>query len=376
MIWGGLTAIGGLIARPLGRAIGWVAWAFLAYTVESVRLMARIPFGSLAVAVPGGAVASYYAAVAIVMGWLRMTPERRQELRAKLAQRRWAMVGVLAGLITIVVGVGWWSARPDGRLHVTFLDVGQGDAIFIQTPSGRQVLIDGGPSELTLLDLLGREMAFWDRSLDVVILTHPDIDHLAGLLPVLERFEVGAIVYRAVDAGAVEYERWLALVGAEGADVYAGVRGLELGLGDGVRLAVLHPGGEVGDRGGMGHNNASVVTRLTYGSISLLLPGDIEQSVERSLVAGGAPLRSNVLKVAHHGSCTSTSEEFLAVVAPDMTVISVGENDFGHPCKAVLDRLDEWAEREGRALPVYRTDRDGSIEAISDGAQVWVRTER
>jgi competence protein ComEC len=238
------------------------------------------------------------------------------------------------------------------------------------------VLIDGGPSESAVLDELGREMPFWDRSLDVVVLTHPDIDHITGLLPVLERYRVGVIVYREVDAESAEYERWMELVAAEGAEVYSGIRGLQLDLGEGVALEVLHPPAAIADLGGIGHNNASVVMRMTYGSVSVLLPGDIEEQVERSLVAGGAWLESNVLKLAHHGSCTSTSDEFLRAVAPDVTAISVGENDFGHPCADVLDRLAQWAAEEARELPVYRTDRDGMVEVISDGEQIWVRTER
>jgi competence protein ComEC len=375
MIWGALATLAGLIYRPLGQVLGWVAWAFLAYTTGAVRLMARIPNASVPVRFPGGAVVVYYTLLATVLGWIALTPERREELRQRLAGRKWASIAVVVGLVVIVLGVAWLGARPDGQLHVVFLDVGQGDAIFIQTPSGRQALIDGGPSESALLDQLGRQMPFWDRSLDVVLLTHPDLDHVTGLLPVLERYQVRRIVYRDVEAAAAEYERWVALAAAEGTEVFSGQSGLQLDLGYGVRLAVLHPGAELGDGGGFGHNNASVVTRLTYGSIAMLLPGDIEAEVERRLLADGAPLRSNVLKLAHHGSCTSTSEEFLEAVSPDVAVISVGENDFGHPCQAVLDRLGGWPVGEGSGLPVYRTDRDGTIEVISDGTKVWVRTE-
>jgi len=111
-----------------------------------------------------------------------------------------------------------------------------------------------------------------------------------------------------------------------------------------------------------------VVMRLTYGSVSILLPGDIEAVVEQQLVREGAPLASTALKVAHHGSCSSTSEEFLRAVDPTLAVISVGENDFGHPCEDVLARLGD--------IPVYRTDNHGAVELISDGTQVWVDPKR
>jgi len=116
-------------------------------------------------------------------------------------------------------------------------------------------------------------------------------------------------------------------------------------------------------------NNNSVVTRLTYGQVSVLLPGDIEAEVEHRLVVEGAPLRSTVLKAAHHGSCSSTTQEFLDAVDPEVVVISVGaDNRFGHPCAEVVERLE--------GLPVYRTDEQGVVEVISDGVQMWVETER
>jgi competence protein ComEC len=124
-------------------------------------------------------------------------------------------------------------------------------------------------------------------------------------------------------------------------------------------------------------NDDSVVTRLTWGAVSVLLTGDIRAEVERRLVAEGAPLRSTVLKAAHHGSCTSTTAEFLEAVDPEVAVISVGaENDFGHPCAEVLERLALALSEVGGRAPVYRTDEQGVVEVVTDGARVWVETER
>ena len=163
----------------------------------------------------------------------------------------------------------------------------------------------------------------------------------------------------------------------EGATVYRGEAGLRLALDNGaeasrpVEMVVLHPGAElVTGREGSANNN-SVVTRLTYGQVSVLLTGDIEAVVERQLVAQEAPLASTVLKAAHHGSCSSTTEEFLDTVDPEVVVISVGaDNDFGHPCDDVLERL------EAQGLPIYRTDEQGTVKVVSDGARVWVETGR
>jgi competence protein ComEC len=376
IVWGGLATLGGLLARPVGQVVGWVAWVFLTFTIEAVSLMARVPFASIPLQVPGSAVAIYYALLGSLTLWFAQTPDRRSELRSRLASRPWPKVAIGTGVVLLALAVAWWRSRPDELLHVAFLDVGQGDAIFVQTPGGRQVLIDGGPSESALLDELGRQMPFWDRSLDVVVLTHADMDHITGLLAVLERYHVGQVVYRDVEADSAEYKRWLALVAAGDAGVYSGETGLKLDLEPNVRLSVLHPGAHLDDSGGFGYNNASVVLRLTYGTVSVLLPGDIEARVEGDLVASGTPLASTVLKAAHHGSCTSTTEAFLSAVAPDVVVISVGENDFGHPCEDVLERLHALGQRRGEDLPVYRTDEVGTVEAITDGVQVWVRTER
>jgi len=212
-------------------------------------------------------------------------------------------------------------------------------------------------------------MPFWDRTLDVMVLTHPDSDHITGLVPVLERYQVDAVIFREMEHESEVYEYWLQLLGAEGATVYQGEAGLRLALDEGLEMVVLHPGAELVSGTEANTNNNSVVTRLTYGQVSVLLPGDIEAEVEQQLVAEGAPLGSTVLKAAHHGSCSSTTQKFLEAVDPEVVVISVGaENRFGHPCAEVVERLD--------GFPVYRTDEDGVVEVITDGVRVWVEMGR
>jgi len=364
MIWGGVAMLSGLVFLPLGQVVGWIAWVFLTFTIEVVRLTARAPYASVPVKMGGGMVFAYYALLAVLTWWSAQSKERRSELWARFSSR--LEVKALAGatIILLVLVFFAWRSLPDGRLHVVFLDVGQGDAIFIQTPSGKQVLVDGGPSETQLLSQLGRHMPFWDRTLDVVILTHPDSDHITGLTPVLERYQVGTVIYREMGCESEVYEYWLQLLAAEDAMVYQGEAGLRLALDEGLEMTVLHPGTELLESA----NDNSVVTRLAYGQVSVLLPGDIEAEVEQQLAAGGAGLASTVLKAAHHGSCSSTTQAFLDAVEPEVVVISVGaENRFGHPCAEVLERLD--------GLPVYRTDEQGAVELISDGARVWVETE-
>ena len=375
MILGGLAMLLGLAVQPLGQAVGWIAWVFLTYTIEMVRLTARVPHGSVPVQMAGWMVFAYYAVMGGLTWWMAQPRERRRELwddvTAWFSSRVEAKALAGAAGILLFLGFFAWRGLPDGRLHVVFLDVGQGDAIFIQTPSGRQMLIDGGPSETVLLSQLGRQMPFWDRTIDVMLLTHPDSDHVTGLVPVLERYRVGTVIHRPVELESETYDYWLQLLEGEGAAIYRGEAGLQMTLDRGLEMVVLHPGAELPSGTESDVNNSSIVTRLTYGQVSVLLTGDIEAVVERQLVAQGAPLASTVLKAAHHGSCSSTTEEFVGVVDPEVVVISVGaDNDFGHPCAGVLERLDGWA------VPVYRTDEQGVVEVVSDGAQLWIKTER
>ena len=373
MIWGGAATLLALIAFPLGQVAAWVAWIPLTYTIEMVRLTAQVPHASVAVQAAPWMVVAYYATLGGLTWWLARPPERQRELWSQLSARLETKVLVAAGIILLVLAFFFWRDLPDGNLHVVFLDVGQGDAIFIQTPSGRQVLIDGGPSETQLLSQLGRQMPFWDRSLDVMVLTHPDSDHVTGLVAVLERFQVDMVIHRQLETDSETYDYWLELVEAGGAAVYLGQAGLHLTLDRGLEMRVLHPGAELWE----GVNDNSVVTWLAYGQVSLLLPGDIEAAVEQQLVTAGEPLASTVLKVPHHGSCSSTSLAFLDAVAPEAAIISVGaDNRLGHPCDEVLERLGlALSEVEG-GLPVYRTDVHGAVEVISDGARVWVQGQR
>lgn len=272
---------------------------------------------------------------------------------------------VLALVFLTAIAVVFLRALPDGRLHVWFLDVGQGDAILIQTPDDRQILVDGGPSPSALLDQLGVVLPFWDRSIDLLVLTHPDADHLSGLVPVFERYEVAGVL-DSVGEDDPDGETWLAVVHAEGASRQLAAAGLQVIAGS-VTLTVLNPPADSGKA--LDGNNRSVVLRLDYGESSVLLTGDAEAEAERAMLRGGLPLAASVLKVGHHGSVASTSAAFLTAVKPSLAVISVGaDNRFGHPAPELLERL--------QGIEVLRTDEQGRIELVSEGVGWQVRTER
>jgi competence protein ComEC len=377
MILGSATALLGGVWSPLGRVPGALAWVPLAYTIRVVEASARLPLASVQSTAPDIGLAAYYLALAglLTLGSRGLAAARGVMRRAAsvltrlpavhLSGARWPLSAAA------VVCVLAWSAaltQPDGLLHLHVLDVGQGDSLYVVTPSGRRMLVDGGPSPSAVLDGLGRAMAPWDRRLDVVVLTHPDLDHVCGLPSVLGRYRVAQVVEAATEAQSPEALAWREAVAAEGANRTVASVGTTILLDNraGVRATVLWPPAEGPTVGADNVNNHSVVLRLDHGAVRMLLTGDIEEPVESALVASGADLRSAVLKVPHHGSDTSSSPGFLDAVAPWLAVISVGAgNSFGHPSPKVMARLG-W-------LTVRRTDKNGPIDVISDGTGVWVK---
>lgn len=371
MILGGIATLAGLIALPVGHVLAWAALPFPLYTIRVVEQMARLPYASIDIGrISQGWAWGYYALLAGVVFVTQQDPDERRTLWRAVTDRL-PTKAALAGLSLTAI-VSWMGAAstPDGRLHVVFFDVGQGDGIFIQTPGGHQAIVDGGPSPAVMADAVGRRMPFWDRSIDLVIMTHANEDHLAGLIPILERYRVDHAIESGYPQSTAPYFKWRDVLHARGVDTQFGRAGMNIHLGDGVWLEVLNPpqpllqGTEADD------NNNCVVVRLTYGETSFLLTGDIEAEVEDRLAAQSR-VHTQVLKLAHHGSDTSTTPSFLRAVQPWAAVISVGaDNRFGHPSDEVLARV------AGAGVPVYRTDERGDVEFISDGRRLWVRTER
>jgi len=242
---------------------------------------------------------------------------------------------------------------PDGKLHVHFLDVGQGDSTFLITPSGKQVLMDGGP-DMSTLEHLGKYMPFFDRSIDLLVLTHPHTDHLASFPEVAKRYEVKHILLAGTEAEVSRYLALLHEVKKQHIPVSIADPTEDIDLGDGVVLDVVWP--EKSFRNDKNLNNSSVVIRALFADQSILLTGDIENEAEYALLDTGADIRSKVLKVAHHGSRTSSSSGFLLAVTPSQAIISVGEdNNFDHPHPETLSRYFSLN------IPTFETRKEGTI---------------
>lgn len=265
--------------------------------------------------------------------------------------------------LNILAWIVVFNLRESSSLEVIFFDVGQGDAIFIITPQKHQILIDGGPDS-SVLEKLAETLPFWDRSIDLVILTHPEHDHMAGLIEVLKQYEVENILWTGVVRETIEYKEWLKVIQKEGAEINIAKAGQKIRAGK-VEIDILHPFEDLKDIEVKNSNDTSIISRLVFKENSFLFTGDATKSAERKLIdyceQKDCILDSDILKVGHHGSKTSTSDEFLENVLPKIAVIQVGKNKYGHPTFEVLERLAKFGIR------VLRTDELGSIKIISDG---------
>ena len=271
--------------------------------------------------------------------------------------------------VAILIWYGVFKVEAhQGVLTVDFFDIGQGDGIFFQTPSGNQILIDGGPDS-TILSKLGKAMPFWDRSIDVLILTHPHADHIDGSLEVLKRYKVGMVLESGVNHSIPEYDEWHQLLQLKNVPVHIVEYGDIINFGDGVHFDVYPPFASFAVESPKNVHDAMITGRLVYASSSILMMGDAEKLLEYQLLWGESDsprksdfliLKSDILKAGNHGSKTSTTEEFLRAVQPKFAIISAGrKNRYGHPHQEVINRLNQFD------IKIFRTDQDGDIKFIS-----------
>lgn len=274
------------------------------------------------------------------------------------ARGRGVLLGI-AGILIIAVFV--FATLVEGKRRdawdaaVWFFDVGQGDAALIRGRGGKTLLIDGGPDD-AVLDGLAEALPWWDRSLDAILVTHLDADHYVGLFAVLRKYRVGEVLWNGAAPSTATARRFVETLARHGVPTRIVRAGDRLGFSGGLAFDVLHPTVDVAGRVLKATNGAGVVGRFDCGEDEALFAADIPSDVERALIASGADIGAEILKVAHHGSRFSSSEAFIAAVAPRDAVISVGAgNRYGHPAPRVLAALLV------RGIRVHRTDRDGHV---------------
>ncbi len=271
--------------------------------------------------------------------------------------------GFLAGLMLVVaIFIG---KLADGKLHVYFLDVGQGDAILLILPDGYKVLVDGGPDNKILRELTD-VLPFYDKSIDLVILTHPHPDHINGLIETLKRYSVADLLLTGINYSYPGYQTFLELMESNRirSHFLSGQEDFKIGK---VLLDILFPLKSLQGRMFENVNNSSIVFRLIYGKEVLIFEGDLEKEGELKLLESGLDVSADFIKIGHHGSRTSSSENYLDRVGAKYAFILCGAgNSYLHPHVETLKKL------AARGVRTWRTDLDGRIEVVSDGEDFQV----
>ena len=360
--------------------VGGAAWLVLRVIVWLGTTVASVPHAAVDVAVPPALAIAWLPMLALASWAIRdpapaptasssdQAPGRPGRLIRKVVRP----LPVGAALVAVLLAISI-ASRPDGLLHVTVLDIGQGDAILVESPDGRTMLIDGGPDPELTLRRIGANLPFFARRIDLLVLSHPHQDHVAGLVDVLDRFRVGAVLHAGIPFGNPAYDRLLTDAATTGVRIAVLRTGQALDLGGGTTARVLYPTQEDAEaplpEGDI--NNGSVVLRLELGGFAALLTGDAEAPIESVLASRGLLEAVDVLKVGHHGSNSSTTPDLVDAINPSVAIISVGaDNEYGHPAP---ETLATFASRPG--IAVFRTDLQGDVEVVTDGTTLRVRTD-
>lgn len=258
------------------------------------------------------------------------------------------------------------SGRHSGKLFISFLNIGQGDAIYIEAPNGTQIMVDGGPDGIVLREL-AKVLPLFDNSIDAILVTNPDKDHMGGFIDIMQKFKVTNIIEPGTVSPSDTYKTVESLSNDHGLRVVYARRGMDIMLDKerNIYLHILFPDRDVEK---LATNDGSIVAKLVYDNTSVLLEGDAPQNIEKYLLSLDPKiLDADILKVGHHGSRTSTNPDYVTAVSPEYAVISCGiDNKYGHPHKETLDMLNSLG------VPILRTDLEGRISFESDGER-WER---
>ncbi|MEO1162457.1 MAG: ComEC/Rec2 family competence protein [Chloroflexota bacterium] len=357
---GGIALIIAIVSPQLAQILFWLDLLLLRWTITVVRYFAELPFADIELRLSFFSVFAFFSAIiggAIVNATrppiaVRFARFLRQNIVINMA------VSVGVGLI-LLCGI-IWSSRPDGNLHVWFLDAGHSNAVFIETPSGAQILVDGGRFPSRLLTGIGDRMPFYDREIELVIITHPDEFDTGALEAVLGRYDAGLVLLNGAENLSEGYQVVEDAIAPF--DTLAVTAGYTVTLSDGTLLEILHPQTTPEITSDLGDN--ALALRLSYGNTSFLLTSDVTQTGQFAMLDSNQYLGATVLQIPQHGTARSLSSDFLASVNPQVTIIQYDEaNRRGDPDINVLSQVED--------TQLFTTGENGTLHLWTDGTTLW-----
>lgn len=266
-------------------------------------------------------------------------------------------------LLSILLFIYYQESQPHD-LEVYFLDVGQGDSMLIRTPDNQDILIDGGPDKKVLTEI-GKILPFWDKDIELMILTHPHDDHLVGLVAVLNKYQVNKIIYDSQDEKNSNFQEFEKIIQKKNISTGQLFYSDKIYFDHNIYLETIYPFKNINLEEIENLNNTSIINKLVYHDSSIIFTGDAEQETEALILNNNINIQADILKVGHHGSKTASSENFLDAVLPQEAVIMCGvDNKFKHPHFITLYKL------KARKINIFRTDEDKTIKCQSNGVDI------
>lgn len=364
VILGFITFFIGLMSISLAGLFANLNYLVLNLITLIAKSFSALPFAFIYVAQPSVTVIIlYYLTVFFIIEIFY-----KKTLSPKIKKKA-ILIVLSVTLLIIIVQVFY----PADNLKVNFINVGEGDCILIEAPNKINILIDGGGTPQSDFDVGNKIVIPYLRrkginEIDLLILTHPHLDHLEGLLPILKEFKVDMVLDSGLLCDSSEYKEFISLILEKGISYHKAKAGDNFIFSNNLEIFLLNPLYDSDFYEESDFNNASIVVKLFYKNANFLFTGDIEEAAEKKLLVWQNILQSDILKVAHHGSSTSTNLEFLDKVNPNIAVITVGKNHFGHPSQKIIERLED------KNIQIYQTDEDGTVIIRTNGQEYWIRT--
>lgn len=366
VILGFITFFIGLMSISLAGLFANLNYLVLNLITLIAKSFSSLPFAFIYVAQPSVMlIILYYLTVFFIIEIFY-----KKTLSPKI-KKNTILIVLSATLLIITVQIFY----PTDNLKVNFINVGEGDCILIEAPNKINILIDGGGTPQGDFDVGSKIVVPYLRrkgisEIDLLILTHPHLDHLEGLLPVLKEFKVGMVLDSGLLCDISAYKEFISLIQKKSIPYHKAKAGDNFVFSNNLEIFLLNPLYDSDFYDESDFNNASIVVKLFYKNADFLFTGDIEVTAEKKLLVWQNILQSDILKVGHHGSITSTNLEFLDKVDPRIAIITVGKNHFGHPSQKIIERLEDGN------IQIYRTDEDGTIIIRTNGQEYWIRTLR